>query len=45
MNNIDKIKVINYRKHILEERDAAINRNIINKLDRQIRRILSKEKE
>lgn len=39
MDYNDKIKVLSTRAHILEMRDAAVNRNIINKIMRKIRKL------
>jgi hypothetical protein len=36
-----KIKMLEARKHLLNERDAVANMNIINKINRQIRKLMN----
>lgn len=36
-----KIKMLETRKHLLNERDAVANMNIINKINRQIRKLMN----
>lgn len=39
MTNETKINVLRARMHLLQQRDAAVNANIVNKLKRKIRKL------